>query len=46
MKYILKGSDSTEVYDFRPEGKGRWRKGPPLPPELRDTGIQGHCIVR
>merc|ERR1711935_953222 len=26
-------------------GFGRWRKGFPLPPALRDTGVESHCAV-
>ena len=36
-------ADSTEFYEY---GKKRWRKGPPLPSGLRDTGLQSHCALR
>ena len=39
-------SDSTEVYQYEANGKGRWTKGPPLPGDYRDTGIESHCTVR
>ena len=41
-------ADSTEIYEYKPKerGFGRWRKGFPLPAELRDTGIQSQCSVR
>ena len=39
-------SDSTEVYVYQPKGTGYWRKGKPLPPDYRDTGIESHCTVR
>ena len=28
-------ADSTEVYEYKSEGKGRWRKGYPLPVDYR-----------
>ena len=39
--------DATEIYQYKTKsrGFGRWRKGFPLPPALRDTGIEGHCAV-
>lgn len=36
-------ADSTELYDYR---RRRWRKGKPLPSELRDSGLSSHCTVR
>ena len=39
-------SDSTEVYEYKAGGKGTWRKGHPLPPDYRDSGIESHCTVR
>ena len=39
-------SDSTEVYEYLPKGEGKWRKGTPLPPAFRDTGIESHCTIR
>jgi hypothetical protein len=36
-------ADSTEIFDFRSR---RWRKGRPLPSDLRDSGIAYHCAVR
>ena len=39
-------SRSTEVYKYRPNGKGEWRKGEPLPETFRDTGIESHCTIR
>ena len=39
-------SDTTEVYEYAPRGEGIWRKGPQLPPDYRDTGIESHCTVR
>ena len=41
-----KASDTTEVYEYAPRGEGRWRQGPQLPPDYRDTGIESHCTVR
>ena len=51
--WVLGGSsnssaaDSTEIYQYKPQsrGFGRWRKGFPLPPDLRDTGVESHCSV-
>ena len=39
-------SISTEVYEYRIEGTGVWKKGYELPSILRDTGIQSHCVVK
>ena len=39
-------SDTSEVYAYQPRGKGQWQKGPPLPPDYRDTGLESHCTVR
>ncbi len=39
-------SDTTEVYAYKPNGEGVWKKGPPLPPDYKDTGIESHCTVR
>ena len=36
-------AESTEIYEYE---RKAWRKGFPLPPELRDTGLQSHCAVR
>ena len=41
-----KASDTSEVYEYKPRGEGTWRKGPPLPADYRDTGIESHCTVR
>lgn len=42
-----KASDSTEIYRYKPLPRGgRWSRGKPLPPDLRDSGISGHCTVR
>ena len=30
-------------FRYKPKGKGRWRKGKPLPADLRDSGIESHC---
>ena len=35
-------TDSTEIYEYEEK---KWRKGYPLPFELRDTGLQSHCAV-
>ncbi len=38
---------STEVYEYKaPPREGRWRRGYPLPSELRDTGLSDHCAVK
>ena len=41
-------SDSTEIYNYKTasRGFGLWRKGFPLPLELRDTGLQSQCSVK
>ena len=39
-------ADSTEVYQYRPNGKGKWTISIPLPRDYRDTGIERHCTVR
>ena len=39
-------SDTTEIYEYKPKGHGVWRKGPQLPGDYRDTGIESHCTVR
>ena len=38
-----KAAESTEIFDFQ---KQRWRRGLPLPKELRDSGLSSHCSVR
>ena len=38
--------DYTEVYEYLPKGKGRWRTGAPLPPAYRDSGLESHCTIR
>ena len=37
--------DLKKIINFRykPKGRGRWRKGKPLPADLRDSGIESHC---
>lgn len=44
--YENNASDSTEVYEYKPKGAGKWRKGYPLPKSYRNTGIESHCTVR
>ena len=39
-------SDSTEVYEYAPRGEGRWKKGPQLPKDYENIGIESHCTVR
>jgi hypothetical protein len=42
-----RAADTTEVFQYQsPPRKGRWRKGRPLPADLRDSGISSHCAVR
>lgn len=41
-----KPAEYTEVYEYRPQGTGRWRKSFPMPAVLRDTGLDSHCAVR
>ena len=36
----------TEVYEYLPDGAGRWRTGRPLPAAYRDSGIESHCTIR
>ena len=43
---VNNASDTSEVYAYGPRGTGRWQKGPPLPPDYRDTGLESHCTVR
>lgn len=44
--YDSKSADSTEVYQYSPNGQGNWQQGYPLPGVLRDTGLDSHCAVR
>ena len=39
------GLTSTEMYDYRPKGNGKWRKGPNIPKDL-PGGLESHCAVR
>ena len=39
------GLNSTEIYEYIPKGKGKWKKGPDLPPGL-EGGLESHCAVR
>ena len=39
------GLTSTEIYDYRPKGNGKWRKGPNIPKDL-PGGLESHCAVR
>ena len=35
---------ATEIFKYKaPPRKGRWKKGKPLPADLRDSGIESHC---
>ena len=36
---------STEIYDYKPNGKGRWKTGPNIPSDLVG-GLESHCSVR
>ena len=39
------GLTSTEMYDYKPKGNGKWRKGPNIPKDL-PGGLESHCAVR
>jgi hypothetical protein len=39
-------SDTSEVYEYKPNGKGSWKSGVALPSELRESSIKDHCVVR
>ena len=39
------GLTSTEIYEYKPKGKGKWRKGPKIPRDL-PGGLESHCSVR
>ena len=39
------GLRSTEIYEYQPKGKGRWKMGPNIPKELVG-GLESHCSVR
>ena len=39
------GLTSTEIYEYKPKGKGKWRKGPNIPRDL-PGGLESHCSVR
>ena len=41
----VEGIKSTEIYEYQPGGKGRWKKGPDLPASLLG-GLESHCAVR
>jgi hypothetical protein len=36
---------STEIYEYKPKGKGRWKTGPNIPNDLVG-GLESHCTVR
>lgn len=44
--YDSKSADSTEIYDYKSNGRGTWKQSYPLPGVLRDTGLDSHCAVR
>ena len=39
------GLTTTEIYDYRRKGTGKWKKGPNLPKDL-PGGLESHCAVR
>ena len=42
-----KPSEDTEIFQYQPPPRtSRWRRGRPLPADLRDSGISSHCAVR
>ena len=49
--WIIGGSDGsnhskiTEMYDYKPNGLGEWKKNLQLPTELQKSGISSHCVV-
>ena len=49
--WIIGGSDGsnhskiTEMYDYKPNGLGEWKKNLQLPTELQLSGISSHCVV-
>ena len=49
--WIIGGSDGldhskiTEMYEYKPNGLGKWNKNLPLPIELQKSGISSHCAV-
>ena len=42
---VEEGLTSTEIYKYKRNGKGKWRKGPNLPSDL-PAGLSSHCAVR
>ena len=49
--WIIGGSDGsdhskiTEMYEYKPNGLGKWNKNLPLPIELQKSGISSQCVV-
>ena len=42
-----KPAEGTEIFRYQPPPRtSRWRRGRPLPEDLRDSGLQSHCAVR
>ena len=38
-------SNITEVYEYQPNGLGKWNSDLPLPSELQKSGVNSHCVV-
>ena len=43
---VIQGGALTEVYGYRPDGKGESTSGKQLPSIFRDNALQHHCSVR
>ena len=41
-----KTAELSEVYEYKPNGQGKWKGGAQLPPELGKSSISNHCVVR
>ena len=37
---------STEIYKYKPKGKGGWKKGPTFPMGYGFSGIDSQCTVK
>ena len=49
--WVIGGSDGsnhskiTEVYEYEPNGQGKWKNDLLLPIELQKSGISSHCTI-
>ncbi len=45
--YDSTASEATEVFRYQARtNSGSWTRGRPLPDDLRDSGIESHCVVQ